>query len=353
MTEPFDPDAAAAPGSGLFGLESGPDESTVHVLPVPFDATTSYRRGTSLGPAAVAAASHQVDLYDRLFGRPYGAGIWLQPDDGMVAEWNDEARGLADPIIAVGGRLGPDRELQRGLQRVNELGALVNEHVATWSSERLAAGRIPIILGGDHSVPLGNMRACAYQHPGMGMLHIDAHADLRDAYEGFEWSHASILFNARRTIPGLGSLVQVGLRDLGGREAERISSDAEIHAVFDDDWARARMAGEPLANRVRAAIAALPSEVYLTVDIDGLSPDHCPHTGTPVPGGLNWPEMMLWLELLVESGRTIVGADLVEVSPGPEPDPEGTSWDAVVGARLLYRLIGAALASQDSPPGTN
>ncbi|MFT7678072.1 MAG: agmatinase [Planctomycetota bacterium] len=346
MSAPFDPDDAAAPGSGIFGLECGPDEARVQILAVPFDATTSYRRGAAWGPAAVAAASHQVELYDRHFGKPYEAGIWLEPDDGRIAAWNAEARALAEPILERGGRIDDDPQLAEDLARVDALGEALNEHVQAWSEGVLDADGLPFVLGGDHAVPYGNLAACAARYPELGVLHIDAHADLRPAYEGFRWSHASILYNALEQLDGITQVLQVGLRDLGQGELRRIRLDERLSTVFDDDWSRARMNAEPLAPLVRSAIEALPQDVYVTIDIDGLEPALCPHTGTPVPGGLSWAECILWLEELVASGRRIVGADLVEVSPGSAPDQAGESWDAVVGARLLYKLIGAALGSK-------
>lgn len=342
MTIPFDPDAAAAPGSGLFGLTCTPDQAAVHVLAVPFDATTSYRPGTRLGPEAVLAASHQIDLFDRVFGKPYESGIVLLENPSFVA-WNNEARVLAEPIIEKGGHVEDDPTAQQSLARVNEIGQLVRQEVQTFAEGCLAAGRIPAILGGDHSVPQGAIEACARAHPGMGVLHIDAHADLRVAFEGFQFSHASILHNVLEEAPGVSHLLQIGLRDLGAQESERIESDDRIHAIFDDDWAELRLAGSALRQMVREAIQKMPQSIYITLDVDGLDPSLCPNTGTPVPGGLVWSEVMLILTELARSGRTVVGFDLCEVSPGPDGDPEGTSWDAVVGARLLYKLCGCAI----------
>ena len=145
--------------------------------------------------------------------------------------------------------------------------------------------------------------------------------------------------------PGVSHLLQIGLRDLGAQEAERIESDKRIHAIFDDDWSESRLGGQELRQLVRSAISKLPQNVYITLDIDGLDPSLCPGTGTPVPGGLQWSEAMLILTELARSGRKVVGFDLCEVSPGAAGDPEGTGWDAVVGARLLYKLCGCALFS--------
>ena len=345
--QPFDPDAAAQPGSGIFGLPHGPDEAAVHVLGVPFDATTSYRRGTAHGPEAVVAASAQVDLYDRLFGKPYEQGIWYRADDGTLAGWNDQARALADPVIAAGGADPDSHEHAHLLAELAALGSRVNERVEEFTTNCLAAERLPVVLGGDHSVPFGAIRAAARAHPGLGVLHFDAHADLRVAFEGFEWSHASIFHNVLEQVPGVASLVQVGIRDLGHAEAMRCDADPRIHTLFDDEWAEVVARGGDRRQAIRRHLERLPQEVWISFDIDGLSPDLCPSTGTPVPGGLDWHQTMQWLEELVLRGHRIVGVDLCEVAP-PEGagDPEGASWDAVVGARLLYRLIGAAMSSR-------
>jgi agmatinase len=348
MQPPFDPGAAALPGSGIFGLPHGP-EAGVSILGVPFQATTSYRRGTAHGPEAVLAASRQVELDDLRFGRPYEAGLHMLPIAPEILAWDEEASAAADPIIAAGGALGGDTELARGLGRVNAIGAELNAYVERHTHSVLEAGRLPVVLGGDHSVPFGALAACAECHPGLGVLHFDAHADLRRAYEGFTWSHASILFNVLEHLEGVQRVVQVGVRDLCAEEHARIAeSEGRVHTLFDPDWARARFAGEDLPALVRATIEKLPEEVYVTFDVDGLDPSLCPGTGTPVPGGLGWHEAMLWLEELAASGRRVVGLDLCEVSPGPDSagDSPGHSWDAVVGARLLYRLIGAALVSR-------
>jgi len=340
----FDPDAAAAPGSGLFGLPHGPADAFVHVLPVPFEATTSYRGGTSLGPEAVLAASHQVDLYDLETGEPWRRGIWMAPIDARIAAWNAEAKELAAPIIARGGAAESGAD-DAAVARVDALSARMNAFVHGATSAALEAGKLPVLLGGDHSTPFGAIQACAERHPGLGVLQIDAHADLRVAYEGFRWSHASICHNVLAECPEVAHLVQVGIRDLGSAERERMETDPRITGVFDTDWAKARRKGK-LKRLVRGALDTLPDDVYLTFDVDGLEPNLCPGTGTPVPGGLTWDEAMLVLRMLASSGKRVVGLDLNEVSAGVAGDADGASWDAMVGARLLYRLIGFAVATR-------
>lgn len=344
----FDPSAAAADDSGIFGLPLDPDGARVHVVPVPFDATASYRKGAARGPEAVLAASRQVDLFDLVFGKPYEAGIHMREARGEVVRAQHEATPLAQRILDVGGRVAGDAELVRALSRVEELGGLVNAAVREETEDVLDRGALPAILGGDHSVPFGGIEAVAARHKGLGILHIDAHLDLRDAYEGFRWSHASILHNVVERIDGVARVLHVGIRDLAEEELIYARSNAARHGVvLDTEWAAARLEGRNLRAFVREQLATLPRDVWISFDVDGLDPLLCPSTGTPVPGGLSWHEAMLWLEELARSGRRVVGLDLNEVSPGATPDGED-SWDAIVGARLLYRLIGCALATRQT-----
>lgn len=344
--QPFDPDAAARPGCGIFGLPHGEESAGVLVMGVPFDATTSYRRGTCHGPEAVAAASLQVDLFDRLFGKPWQAGIWYRADDGSLRDLNLRARALADPIIEAGGAESEPGMHEPALEELARIGAAVNARVGAFTSAALGAGKLPVILGGDHSVPFGAIQAAGDHFGEIGVLHFDAHADLRVAYEGFEWSHASIFHNVLEHVPAVGRLVQVGIRDLGEAEAMRCENDPRIVTLFDDQWAELGSDSTARRNVIRQHLDQLPRDVWVSFDVDGLTPDLCPNTGTPVPGGLDWHGTMQWIEELVLRGHRVVGLDLCEVAPGPEPDPEGAGWDAVVGARLLYRLIGAAIASR-------
>ncbi len=345
MTE-FDPDAAAEKDSGIFGLPCDIDRAAVHVLPVPFDATTSYRKGAALGPDAVLRASRQVDLFDLVHGKFWERGIVMLSPDPRIERMNEKAGRRADRIIARGGRIHGRKQLLRDLERVNEIGAELNAIVNAQTKAVLDKDKLPVVLGGDHATPFGAIQACAERFPEMGILHFDAHADLREAYEGFTWSHASIFHNVLTRIPSLSKVVQVGIRDLGEREHARIqASRTRIRTLFDTEWARAKLDGANLRETVRGWINELPAQVYVSFDIDGLDPTLCPNTGTPVPGGLAWHDAMLWLEELARSGKRVVGMDLNEVSPG-DTDPEDDAWDAIVGARLLYRMIGAALATR-------
>jgi agmatinase len=339
LPEHFDPDGPAPAMSGIYGLPFAPEDSKVVIVPVPFEATTSYGGGTSKGPAAVLEASKQVDLFDQETGRPYAAGIAMLDIPKNVARWNREAKRIAAKVIEQGGVV--DRATRAAADKVNEYGERMNEWVYDQTASLLDEEKLAVILGGDHSVPFGAIRAYAEKYPDLGILHLDAHADLRDAYEGFTWSHASIFNNVMRKIDGVGKLVQVGVRDLGQAERQMIDdSQGRIVCFYDAELAARKEEGVPFAKLADEIVAALPQDIYLSWDIDGLDPTLCPGTGTPVPGGLSWNEAIGLLRAIKRAGKRIVGLDLCEVSPGE------TEWDANVGARLLYKMIGFALLTQ-------
>ncbi|MGE5049363.1 MAG: agmatinase family protein, partial [Deltaproteobacteria bacterium] len=295
----FDPNAKASEDSGIFGLTDTPESAKVVLVPVPFEATTSYGGGTSQGPAAILRASRQVDLFDVETGKPYEAGICMLPEP-RFAEPVERAPSAVNPIS-------------------REVNAWVQETVAHW----LSRGKIVGTVGGDHSVSFGAIAAHAEEHAGLGVLHFDAHADLRRAYEGFEHSHASIMDNV---VSGtrIARLVQVGIRDLCEEEADRIrGSGGKIVTFFDAELAEARFAGETWAAQCARIVAALPKTVYVSFDIDGLDPALCPHTGTKVPGGLSFQMATSLVAAVVKSGRRLVGFDLTEVAPAQD----GSEWD--------------------------
>jgi agmatinase len=335
----FDPDAPAGEGSGAYGLPHTADEARVILIPVPWDATTSYRAGAANGPEAIRRASRQVDLFDMETGEPYAAGIHMLDEDEAIRRLAADARSAAAPIIAAGGIGDAD-----ALDIVNRLGGELNRWVRAEVERWLDRGKLVGVVGGDHSVPYGAIAAFAARHPGLGVLHIDAHADLRRAYEGFTHSHASIMYNVMIDLD-VAKLVQVGIRDLGAAENAFIrEAGGRIVTHFEPELAALRFGGESWADQCARILAPLPDAVYVSFDIDGLDPAYCPHTGPPVPGGMSYAQVQYLLRALGESGRRIVGFDLNEVAPGPE----GDEWDGNVGARLLYKLIGWSLRTQQS-----
>ena len=327
------------PDASLFALDHDVGDADVVVLAVPWEATASYGRGTAYGPAAIVRASAQVDLFDVELGEPHHGGIALLPEDAELIRRSVEASAKALPLIEA---FAAGEEATRSdLDEVNALSrwqeARVHQTVARW----LRAGKVVGVIGGDHSVAYGSIAAHAERYPGLGVLQFDAHADLRVAYQGFVGSHASVMHRVTSEVAAVSKLVSVGVRDLCRAEHDAIrNSGGRIVSFFDADLARERAAGTPWSRLAHQIAEQLPEQVYVSFDVDGLDPSLCPHTGTPVPGGLSFHEAMAVLMAVVDSGRRIVGFDLCEVAPGPD----GDAWDANVGARLLYKHIGVSRA---------
>lgn len=343
----FDPSAVGQRNGRLFGLPLDYEDCELVILPVPWDVTTSYRPGTAGAPQAVLEASTQIDLYDPSWPEAWQAGAFFLPPESGWAAWSQESERLrpaAQRCIEAQeeGEPSDSPALRALLDEVNDGSARLDAWVQAETARHLGQGKIVGVLGGDHSVPLGAMAALQATFGDFGILHIDAHADLRDAYEGFRGSHASIMHNALK-LPGL-SLVQVGIRDYAAAEAAVAARHADRVRQFPMRALRRRQfGGEPWDRQCREIIEALPERVYVSFDIDGLDPALCPGTGTPVPGGLGYEEACHLLDRLAESGRQVIGFDLCEVSPASE-------WDAIVGARVLFRLVLLAAVARRRAP---
>jgi agmatinase len=210
----------------------------------------------------------------------------------------------------------------------------------------IGQGKIPAVLGGEHSTPLGLIEALNETYADFGILQIDAHADLRDAYEGFHQSHASIMFNVLQHAKNMSKLVQVGIRDVSEREVFLSRDSDRVQTYYDWNLKNEQYTGKTWAKQVDEMIAQLPQNVYVSFDIDGLKPELCPHTGTPVAGGFELQEISYLLFALANAGRRIIGFDLNEVAPGSEGD-----WDANVGARALWQLVCSCEKSRRNQEG--
>lgn len=332
--------APPAADAGLFGKDFDETNDALVIIGVPWEPTVSYGRGTSKTPKSLVPASHQLDFFDLMSKEEFGDCVGMLPLNESWVSLNEKTVALAEPIIEAGGAHSP--QLTAQLNEVNRASQSLNEDLYEESRKWRRRGKVTAVLGGDHSSPLGHMKACLDDYPEMGVLHVDAHHDLRDAYEGFTYSHASIMFNLLKET-GMKKLVSVGIRDFCKEEYEMARDDARIETFYDAVLAKNRLRGKPWHENAEAILAHLPKEVYISFDIDGLQPSFCPHTGTPVPGGLSFDEALYLLELLVERGHHIVGFDLCEVAPHPESDID--EWDLNVGARLLWHLARLTMAS--------
>jgi len=339
----FDPNGIGDLSGNIYGLPFDADDARLVILPVPWEVTVSYQAGTASAPDAILAASYQVDLYDPFVEDAWKLGIAMKDMNHGILERNHALRPKAEKyIIQLEQGIDPmdNSTMQDALDEINLACLELNQWVKNEALTLLKNNKIVALLGGDHSTPLGLMHALAEKNPSFGILHIDAHADLRQAYEGFEYSHASIMFNAIK-LPQISHLVQVGIRDYCEAEVNLINNEPRITTFFDREIKHSQFEGKNWSAICDSIIETLPEKVYLSFDIDGLDPKLCPNTGTPVPGGLELEQSIFLVEKLVKSGRTIIGFDLNEVAPGND------EWDANVGARLLYRLANMCLVSNN------
>ena len=334
----FDPNGVGIANGNIFGFPVEENEADIVIIPVPWDATASYGKGTARGPGAILEASTQLDFYHPKLENAFETKVfmtqisqeWLDLNDQLCVKAIDYIKFLED-----GGDISGNTFFEGVVLEINDAQNALKTHLKERAQLLLNEGKTVAVLGGEHSTPLGLIEALNELERPFGILQIDAHADLRDSYEHFEQSHASIMFNVLRHCKNVQRLVQVGIRDVASSEVELINSNQDrIRTFFDWEIKEAQYGGRTWAQQVSEIISSLPENVYVSFDIDGLVPELCPNTGTPVAGGFRLEEINYLLFEIVNSGKHIIGFDLNEVAPGNSDD-----WDANVGARALWNLV--------------
>ena len=339
----YDPNSVSNPDNNIFGLPSNEDDALLVIVPIPWEVTVSYGSGTARAPEAIFKASMQVDLFDSEMPEAWKQGFYMRPVDKKILMKSDYLRKEAElyiDYIAHGEEVAANQFMCKTLKEVNEGGAYLNNWVYEQTKALLGRNKLVGILGGDHSAPLGFMKAIGEKHGNFGILQIDAHCDLRDTYESFNYSHASVFYNALKEIPQLERLVQVGVRDYSQCESEYIKqSNNKIITYFDKNIKQRQFEGDSWKNIAEEIVSKLPEKVFISFDIDGLDRKLCPHTGTPVPGGFEMEETFYIFKKVIESGRKLIGFDLSEVGISD------TDWNANVGARVLFKLCNLLVTS--------
>lgn len=265
----------------------GPETALFHVIPVPLEQTVSYGGGTGEGPSAILRASSQLEVYDGV-SNPSELGIWT------------------------GAPVATDGTLEAVVERIREAVA-----------RSFGFGKLPVLLGGEHTVTVGALIACKETFGEIGIVQIDAHADLRDSYEGSPLSHACVM----RRAHDLGhTLFQAGIRSLSMPEVAFRASHP-VHHLDAKEIAKHGISAVMLPE-------GFPERIWLTIDVDGLDPSIMPATGTPEPGGLTWYQCLEIIEKAV-SGRRVAGFDVVELAP-----IEGLHFPDFAAARLVYETMG-------------
>jgi agmatinase len=339
----FDPNSAGNPNNNVFGLPSSEEDARLVLLPIPWEVTVSFGSGTARSAEQIMRASLQVDIFDPDAPDGWKEGFFLKEADRKILLKSDYLRKEAElyiDYISKGDAVENNQFMCKTMKEVNEGGYFLNNWVYQQTKYLLDKNKLVGLLGGDHSTPLGFMKAVGEKHGDFGILQIDAHCDLREAYEGFVYSHASIMYNALKEVPQLQKLVQVGVRDYSEGEHEFILQNARrVRTYFEREIRERRFDGESFKKITEEIIEQLPDKVYISFDIDGLDPKLCPNTGTPVPGGFQTEEVYYLLKQIIKAGKKIVGFDLSEVSTSEN------GWDANVGARVLFKLCNLIVQS--------
>ena len=339
----FDINAVGNPNNNIFSLPFPEEDARLVILPIPWEVTVSYTAGTARAPNHICNASLQVDLFDPEYRDVWKQGFYLRPVDKKVLMKSDYLRKEAElyiNYIAQGEIVADNKFMCKTLKEINEGSNFLNNWVYEQTRDLMNAGKLVGLLGGDHSTPLGFYKAIAEKHEAFGILHIDAHCDLRNNYEGFKYSHASIMYNALEEIPQLKKLVQVGVRDFCDEEFIYLQqSGGRVVTYFDKDIKEKQYEGQSWKSIADDIIDQLPQHVFISFDIDGLDPKLCPHTGTPVPGGFETQQIFYLFKRLIQSGRKFIGFDLVEVGVSR------AEWDENVGARCLLKLCNMQVAA--------
>lgn len=340
----FDPNGVGIANGNIFGFSCSEEQADLMIIPIPWDATASYGKGTAQGPRAILEASTQLDFFHPELTQSFNTKVFMSP---ISEEWEEINGYLSEKgkayihCIETEGEEAARNKYHGVLEEINHAHLALKDNLKEKCSTLIQKGKIVGILGGEHSTPLGLIEALNEKYQNFGILQIDAHADLRDAYEGFDQSHASIMFNVLKRCEHLSKLIQVGIRDVSDKEVQLSESDNRITTFYDWDIKNAGFRGKNWDQQVKEIISHLPEYIYISFDIDGLKPELCPNTGTPVAGGFELQEIRYLLFQLVDAGKKIIGFDLNEVAPGVSGD-----WDANVGARALWELVCATEKSR-------
>ncbi len=332
----FDPNAASNPTNNIFGFPITEDEARVIILPVPWEVTVSNTAGTSRAAEHIFKASMHVDIFDADFPEVWKQGFYMRPTDKKILMKSDYLRKEAElyiDFISRGEELSKNAFMCKSLKDINEGGVYMNNWVYEQTKGLLNRDKLVALLGGDHSISLGYFKAIGEKFGDFGVLHIDAHCDLRKGYENFVYSHASVMYNAIEEIPQITRLVQVGVRDYSEEEWNYLNSrQGRIVTFFDRHIKEKEFEGVTWATIAKDIIDQLPEKVFLSFDVDGLDPRHCRNTGTPVPGGFDPDQIFYLVKKMNESGKQLIGFDLVETGISE------SGSDSNVAARMLLKL---------------
>ena len=327
-------------GGYYFGEKTLPADADLVIVSAPWSVTSDFGRGATYTPDAVIDASADSNLYDVATGFSAEGRVATVEIDYNIQEQSEhlgrDAERIADKVFDGEESLSEYaiRKLKHIKAGFDEMHASIYEQTKHWVSQ----GKAVAVIGGDHSVSFGAIKAVAEQHNDLGVLFIDAHADFARNSELFPYSHRSIARNIVEEIESVAHLVEVGVRDIDKSELEMLLSNDKVDLFLAEQVAERRFEGESWGKLCREMVEKLPQKVYVSLDIDALKIEFCTHTNTPVPGGMTFDEVVYLVNCIVKSGRKIVGFDITEVVSNMDD-----KMDAIVAVRLLTKMIVATL----------
>ena len=327
-------------GGYYFGEKCAPAEADLVIVSAPWSVTSDHGQGATYTPDAVIDASADSNLYDVESGFSAVGRVATAEIDYNIQEMSEhlgrDAERVADRMFNGG---NPVAEYAvRKVKHINEGFAEMHASIYNQTKHWVSQGKTVAVIGGDHSVSYGAVKAIAEHHKDLGVLFIDAHADFAAAGEAFQYSHRSIARNIVEEIPSVSRLVEVGVRDIDKSELDMLLANDKVDLFLAEKVAAKRFEGECWGNLCREMVEKLPQKVYVSLDIDALKIEFCTHTNSPVPGGMTFDEVVYLVNCVVKSGREIVGFDITEVVSNIDD-----KVDAIVAVRLLTKLIVACL----------
>lgn len=327
-------------GGCYFGDMTSPADSDVVIISAPWSVTSDFGRGATYTPDAIIDVSLGKELYDVTTGFSIAGRISTAEIDYNIQENSEQLGRDAERIIRSGG-IGVGDYIAHKIAKVNEGFAAMHKSIYKQAKYWTSQGKRVAIVGGDHSVALGAVKALAECNEGLGVLFIDAHADFSREDNIFNFSHRSIACDIVEAVPSVAKLVQVGVRDVDIAEAEALRSNVKVDTFFAERLMARRFEGVSWGELCREVVEKLPQKVYVSLDIDALKIEFCNNTNAPTPGGMTFDEVVYLVNCVVASGREIVGFDISEVVTSLDD-----RMDAIVGARLLAKLSVAMLRKE-------
>ncbi len=340
---PIQLDEVGLTQNGIFGLGTSYEASDIVLIQAPWDVTASYRKGTALAPQAILETSPQIDLFSQEFFDVVHEGIHYMAPDPNILKAQEQLSPQADTVIKAleaGDDLSLYPEKIAMIESVNQGCKDMIEGLYKQAEKAIEDNKLIGLVGGDHSCSLGLINALIDYIDSFGVLQLDAHMDLRESYQGFTYSHASAMHHVVQ-LEDISRLIQVGVRDYSQSEYQISNqSKGRIKTFYNQELQRVIFSGKSWESVCRKISNNCPDSLYISCDIDVLTPGLCPNTGTPVPGGLNYDQVVYLIQHLVSSGKQIIGFDLVEVGG------KAHTVDTITASHLLYQLCGQAWLSQ-------